>query len=96
MLLAKREPQNSSANWNSVVHPYYIIAPSDSATLLLKAVATRELLLPSTFPALPAEHPERARGAVEVSGRQRRERAGVHGQGPESPSAFRRRTRSCC
>lgn len=95
MLLAKREPQNSSPNWNSVVHPYYIIVPSDSATLLLKAVATRELLLPSAFPALLAEHPERARGAVEVRSA-RRGRAGAYGQGPESPSAFTRRTRSCC
>ncbi|OPJ81214.1 meiosis 1 arrest protein [Patagioenas fasciata monilis] len=65
MLLAKREPQNSSPNWSSVVHPYYVIVPSDSATLLLKAVATRELLLPATVPALLAEHPERARGPVE-------------------------------
>ncbi|NWQ83483.1 M1AP protein, partial [Columbina picui] len=65
MLLAKREPQNTSPNWNSVVHSYYIIVPSDSATLLLKAVAIRELLLPSTFPALLAEHPERVHGPVE-------------------------------
>lgn len=72
MLLAKREPQNTSPNWNSVVHSYYIIVPSDSATLLLKAVAIRELLLPSTFPALVAEQPERAHGPVEVSDRQPR------------------------
>lgn len=67
MLLAKREPQNPSPNWNIVVHSYYIIVPSDSATLLVKAVAIRELLLPSTFPPLLAEHPERVRGPVEVS-----------------------------
>ncbi|NXI60330.1 M1AP protein, partial [Chloroceryle aenea] len=65
MLLAKCEPQNTSPNWNIVVHSYYIIIPSDSATLLVKAVAIRELFLPSTFPALLAEHPERARGPVE-------------------------------
>ncbi|NXW86896.1 M1AP protein, partial [Alopecoenas beccarii] len=67
MLLAKREPQNTGPNWNSMAHSYYIIVPSDSATLLLKAVATRELLLPSTFPALVAEHPERVHGPVEQS-----------------------------
>ncbi|NXH17238.1 M1AP protein, partial [Bucco capensis] len=65
MLLAKREPQNTSPNWDIVVHSYYIIVPSDSATLLVKAVAIRELLLPSTFPALLAEHPERVRGPIE-------------------------------
>ncbi|XP_050751419.1 meiosis 1 arrest protein [Gymnogyps californianus] len=65
MLLAKREPQNASPNWNIVVHSYYIIVPSDSATLLVKAVAIRELLLPSTFPALLAEHPERVHGPIE-------------------------------
>ncbi|NXX18320.1 M1AP protein, partial [Podargus strigoides] len=65
MLLAKREPQNTSPNWNTVVHSYYVIVPSDSATLLIKAVAIRELLLPSTFPALLAEHPERVCGPVE-------------------------------
>ncbi|NXQ31428.1 M1AP protein, partial [Alaudala cheleensis] len=59
MLLARREPQNTVPNWNVVVHPYYVIVPSDSATLLVKAVATRELLLPSAFPALLTEHPER-------------------------------------
>ncbi|NXR88770.1 M1AP protein, partial [Hypocryptadius cinnamomeus] len=59
MLLARHEPQNTGPNWNVVVHPYYVIMPSDSATLLVKAVAIRELLLPSAFPALLAEHPER-------------------------------------
>ncbi|NXS52326.1 M1AP protein, partial [Brachypteracias leptosomus] len=65
MLLAKREPQNTSPSWNIVVHSYYVIIPSDSATLLVKAVAMRELLLPSTFPALLAEHPETVHGPVE-------------------------------
>ncbi|XP_029862294.1 meiosis 1 arrest protein isoform X2 [Aquila chrysaetos chrysaetos] len=65
MLLAKREPQNTSPNWNIMMHSYYIIVPSDSATLLVKAVAIRELLLPSTFPALLAEHPERVHGPIE-------------------------------
>ncbi|XP_049647298.1 meiosis 1 arrest protein [Accipiter gentilis] len=65
ILLAKREPQNTSQNWNIMMHSYYIIVPSDSATLLVKAVAIRELLLPSTFPALLAEHPERVHGPIE-------------------------------
>uniref|UniRef100_A0A8C6ZZU8 Meiosis 1 associated protein n=1 Tax=Nothoprocta perdicaria TaxID=30464 RepID=A0A8C6ZZU8_NOTPE len=65
MLLAKCEPQNTSPSWNIMVHSYYIIIPSDSATLLVKAVAVRELLLPSTFPALLTEHPERVCGPIE-------------------------------
>ncbi|XP_059673636.1 meiosis 1 arrest protein [Gavia stellata] len=65
MLLAKREPRNVSPNWNITVHSYYIIVPSDSATLLVKAVAIRELLLPSTFPALLAEHPEGVHAPIE-------------------------------
>ncbi|NXF88715.1 M1AP protein, partial [Eubucco bourcierii] len=65
MLLARREPQNTSPNWNIVVHSYYVIVPSDSATLLIKAVAIRELLLPSTFPALLGEHAESVSGPIE-------------------------------
>ncbi|KFZ63567.1 Meiosis 1 arrest protein, partial [Podiceps cristatus] len=65
MLLAKREPQHTSPNWNIVVHSHYIIVPSDSATLLVKAVAVRELLLPSAFPALLAEQPKRVLGPIE-------------------------------
>ncbi|NWR64196.1 M1AP protein, partial [Bucorvus abyssinicus] len=65
MLLAKREPQTTSPNWNIMLQSYYVIIPSDSATLLVKAVTMRELLLPSTFPALLAEHPERVQGPVE-------------------------------
>ncbi|NWW50087.1 M1AP protein, partial [Pedionomus torquatus] len=65
MLLAKREPQNTTPNWNIMVYSYYIIVPSDSATLLVKAVAIRELLLPSTFPPLLPEHPERVYGPIE-------------------------------
>ncbi|KAF4791285.1 meiosis 1 associated protein [Turdus rufiventris] len=65
MLLARHEPQYTGPNWNVVVHPYFVIIPSDSATLLVKAVASRELLLPSAFPALLAEHPERVRGPIE-------------------------------
>ncbi|NWI87145.1 M1AP protein, partial [Pitta sordida] len=65
MLLAKHEPQNTSPSCNTVLLSYYVIIPSDSATLLVKAVAIRELLLPSAFPALLAEHPERVHGPIE-------------------------------
>lgn len=65
MLLAKHEPQNTCPSWNVVVHSYYIIVPSDSATLLVKPVAVRELLMPSDFPALLAEHPERVQSPIE-------------------------------
>ncbi|NXN17080.1 M1AP protein, partial [Indicator maculatus] len=65
MLLARREPQNTTPSWNIVVHSYYVIVPSDSATLLVKAVAIRELLLPLTFPALLAEHAEGVSGPIE-------------------------------
>ncbi|NXX98664.1 M1AP protein, partial [Centropus bengalensis] len=65
LLLARREPQNPSPNWNIMVHSYYVIVPSNSATLLVKAAAIRELLLPSAFPALLTEHPERVLGPVE-------------------------------
>ncbi|XP_068535473.1 meiosis 1 arrest protein [Anas acuta] len=67
MLLAKLDPQNTCPSWNIVVHSYYIIVPSDSATLLVKAVAVRELLMPSVFPALLAEHPERVQGPIETA-----------------------------
>ncbi|XP_065606305.1 meiosis 1 arrest protein [Cyrtonyx montezumae] len=65
MLLAKREPQNTCPSWNVAVHSYYVIVPSDSATLLVKPVAARELLMPSAFPALLADHPERVQGPIE-------------------------------
>ncbi|NXC49161.1 M1AP protein, partial [Penelope pileata] len=65
MLLAKHEPQKTCPGWNVVVHSYYVIVPSDSATLLVKAVAVRELLMPSAFPALLAEYPERVQGPIE-------------------------------
>lgn len=69
MLLAKHEPQNTCPSWNVVVHSYYIIVPSDSATLLVKPVAVRELLMPSDFPALLAEHPERVQSPIEHQSR---------------------------
>lgn len=46
---------------------YYAIIPSDSSTLLLRAIAVRELLLPCAFPALSAELPEAALSTIEAS-----------------------------
>ncbi|XP_067414946.1 meiosis 1 arrest protein [Emydura macquarii macquarii] len=65
MLLAKREPQSMSPSWSITVNSYYIIIPSDTSTLLIKAIAVRELLLPCNVPALPADTPETALSTIE-------------------------------
>ncbi|XP_044874747.1 meiosis 1 arrest protein [Mauremys mutica] len=65
MLLAKREPQSVSPSWSITVNSYYVIIPSDSFTLLVKAIAVRELLLPCNVPALPADLPETALSTIE-------------------------------
>uniref|UniRef100_A0A8C0J4N8 Meiosis 1 associated protein n=1 Tax=Chelonoidis abingdonii TaxID=106734 RepID=A0A8C0J4N8_CHEAB len=65
MLLAKREPQTVSPSWSITVNSYYVIIPSDSFTLLVKAIAVRELLLPCNVPALPADLPETALSTIE-------------------------------
>uniref|UniRef100_A0A452IKR7 Uncharacterized protein n=1 Tax=Gopherus agassizii TaxID=38772 RepID=A0A452IKR7_9SAUR len=67
MLLAKREPQSVSPSWRITVNSYYVIIPSDSFTLLVKAIAVRELLLPCNIPALPADLPETALSTIEAS-----------------------------
>ncbi|XP_074086101.1 meiosis 1 arrest protein [Macrotis lagotis] len=56
LLLAKGESSSSGLNKNSPASTFYIIFPSNSLTMLVKAVATCELLLPSSFP-LPTEDP---------------------------------------
>ncbi|KAJ1212151.1 hypothetical protein NDU88_007485 [Pleurodeles waltl] len=58
VLLAKNEPQTVGPSWNVTVHAYYIMAASSSFTLMAKPVASRELLLPCDFPALPEDLPE--------------------------------------
>ncbi|KAH1170114.1 hypothetical protein KIL84_001099, partial [Mauremys mutica] len=68
MLLAKREPQSVSPSWSITVNSYYVIIPSDSFTLLVKAIAVRELLLPCNVPALPADLPETALSTIEATG----------------------------
>ncbi|EMP29825.1 Putative protein C2orf65, partial [Chelonia mydas] len=67
MLLAKREPQSVVPSWSITVNSYYVIIPSDSFTLLVKAIAVRELLLPCNIPALPADLPETALSTIEAS-----------------------------
>lgn len=67
MLLAKHEPQSVGPSWSITVNSYYIIIPSDSSTLLIKAIAVRELLLPCNVPALPADTPEAALSTIEAS-----------------------------
>ncbi|XP_019411983.1 PREDICTED: meiosis 1 arrest protein [Crocodylus porosus] len=65
MLLAEHEPQSASPSWSIVATSYYAVIPSDSSTLLLRAIAVRELLLPCVFPALNAELPEAAMSTIE-------------------------------
>ncbi|XP_078534959.1 meiosis 1 arrest protein isoform X2 [Lissotriton helveticus] len=70
VLLAKNEPQAVGPSWNVTVHAYYIIAPSPSFTLMAKPVATRELLLPCDFPALPEDLPEGELREMELQNQQ--------------------------
>ncbi|CAM5110643.1 unnamed protein product [Eretmochelys imbricata] len=65
MLLAKREPQSVVPSWSITVNSYCVIIPADSFTLLVKAIAVRELLLPCNIPALPADPPETALSTIE-------------------------------
>ncbi|XP_054196586.1 meiosis 1 arrest protein isoform X10 [Homo sapiens] len=55
LLLAKGEPPGPGHSQRIPASTFYVIMPSHSLTLLVKAVATRELMLPSTFPLLPED-----------------------------------------
>ncbi|XP_042788737.1 meiosis 1 arrest protein isoform X2 [Panthera leo] len=55
LLLAKGEPLSGGHSLRTPASTFYVIVPSRSPTLLVKAVATRELLLPSPFPPLPED-----------------------------------------
>ncbi|XP_062065702.1 meiosis 1 arrest protein [Lepus europaeus] len=57
LLLANGEPLGLRHSQRAPATAFYVIMPSGSLTLLVKAVATRELMLPSTFPLLPEEPP---------------------------------------
>ncbi|XP_026253257.2 meiosis 1 arrest protein [Urocitellus parryii] len=65
MLLAKGEPLSLGHSQRVPASTFYVIMPSNSPTLLVKAVATRELMLPSPFPLLPEDPPEDSLETVE-------------------------------
>ncbi|XP_043828493.1 meiosis 1 arrest protein [Dromiciops gliroides] len=65
LLLAKREPSSPGPSQNGHTSTFYIIFPSSSLTMLVKAVATCELLLPSSFPLPPEDPPEHILRRVE-------------------------------
>nr|KAF6329028.1 meiosis 1 associated protein [Pipistrellus kuhlii] len=57
LLLAKGEPPSRGHSPREAATTFYVIMPSRSPTLLVKAVATRELVLPNPFPPLPEDPP---------------------------------------
>ncbi|XP_004691424.1 PREDICTED: meiosis 1 arrest protein [Condylura cristata] len=65
LLLAKGEPLNGEHSLREAASTFYVIVPSPSPTLLVKAVATRELMLPSPFPLLPEDLPDDSLKTVE-------------------------------
>ncbi|EHB01704.1 hypothetical protein GW7_02861 [Heterocephalus glaber] len=65
LLLAKGEPTSLGHSQRILASTFYVIVPSRSLTLLVKAVATRELMLPSHFPLLPDDPPEDSLKIVE-------------------------------
>lgn len=70
LLLAKGEPPSRGHSLREAATTYYVIMPSRSPTLLVKAVATRELMLPSPFPLLPENPSDDSLKIVEASGSQ--------------------------
>ncbi|XP_031236749.1 meiosis 1 arrest protein isoform X1 [Mastomys coucha] len=58
LLLARGEPLIRRPNQNPPACSFYVITPSHSLTLLVKLVATRELMLPGFFPLLSEDPPE--------------------------------------
>lgn len=70
LLLAKGEPPSRGHSLREAATTFYVIMPSRSPTLLVKAVATRELMLPSPFPPLPENPPDDSLRIVEASGAQ--------------------------
>lgn len=70
LLLAKGEPPSRGHSLREAATTFYVIMPSRSPTLLVKAVATRELMLPSPFPLLPENPSDDSLKIVEASGSQ--------------------------
>ncbi|XP_045142513.1 meiosis 1 arrest protein [Echinops telfairi] len=68
LLLAKGEPLSRGSTQRAPASTFYVVMPSPSLTLLVKAVATRELMLPSPFPLLPEDPPDDSLRTVEASG----------------------------
>ncbi|XP_061066968.1 meiosis 1 arrest protein isoform X1 [Eubalaena glacialis] len=66
LLLAKGEPLSQGHSLREPASTFYVILPSRSPSLLVKAVATRELMLPSPFPLLPEDMPDDSRKTVEA------------------------------
>ncbi|KAI4546852.1 hypothetical protein MG293_003407 [Ovis ammon polii] len=92
LLLAKGEPLNREHKLREPASTFYVILPSHSPTLLVKAVATRELMLPSPFPLLPEDMPADSLKAVEASeprslGIEGREESGVQERDEGNESA---------
>ncbi|EGW11788.1 Uncharacterized protein C2orf65-like [Cricetulus griseus] len=67
LLLARGEPQIPRHNQNAPASSFYVITPSQSLTLLVKLVATRELMLPGFFPLLSEDPPEDSLKIIEAS-----------------------------
>ncbi|XP_053445997.1 meiosis 1 arrest protein [Nycticebus coucang] len=65
LLLAKGEPLSPGSSQRTPASTFYVIMPSCSLTLLVKAVATRELILPSAFPLLTEDPPDDSLKTVE-------------------------------
>lgn len=65
--MAQGEPLGLGPSQKVPASTFYVIMPSPSLSLLVKAVATRELILPSAFPPLPEEPPDDSLKIVEAS-----------------------------
>ncbi|XP_029140990.1 meiosis 1 arrest protein [Protobothrops mucrosquamatus] len=66
LLLAKYEAWGGpDLSGRLSVGTFQVLLPSDSSTLLLRPVVARELLLPCSFPPLPADLPEAALAEME-------------------------------
>ncbi|XP_070804550.1 meiosis 1 arrest protein [Pituophis catenifer annectens] len=66
LLLAKYETWNGrDLSGGLSAGTFQVLLPSDSCTLLLRPVVARELLLPCSFPLLPADLPEAALAKME-------------------------------
>nr|XP_012644045.1 meiosis 1 arrest protein isoform X1 [Microcebus murinus]XP_012644046.1 meiosis 1 arrest protein isoform X1 [Microcebus murinus]XP_012644047.1 meiosis 1 arrest protein isoform X1 [Microcebus murinus]XP_012644048.1 meiosis 1 arrest protein isoform X1 [Microcebus murinus] len=65
LLLAKGELSSPGYSQRIPASTFYVIMPSPSLTLLVKAVATRELILPNSFPLLPEDPPDDSLKIVE-------------------------------